>query len=178
MIAHALTGLRVLLVLPCVLGFTRPDLLAPAWLLACIVLAIVTDLLDGAAARLLGTASAAGQLFDHATDCLFVASALGAAAYAGLLTPMLPLLVVLAFAQYVLDSRLLYRDPALRGSFLGRWNGVGYFVPVIVLAVALLDWPAGLSEPLFDAAEVLAWALVITTLLSMADRAWAGRQAG
>jgi len=177
MIAHALTGLRVLLVLPCVLGFTRPDLLSPAWLLACIVLAIVTDLLDGAVARRLGTASAAGQRFDHATDCLFVASALGAAAYAGLLTPILPLLVVLAFGQYVLDSRLLYRDRALRGSLLGRWNGIGYFVPVIVLALARLDVVAGAAGMLLVAAELLAWLLVITTLLSMADRAWAGHRA-
>lgn len=174
MIAHGLTGLRLLLVAPTGLGFIRPDLLPPSGLLACILLAIVTDLLDGIVARRMGTASAAGQLFDHATDCIFVSCALGAAAYAGLLTPMLPVLVVLAFGQYVLDSRLLHRERALRGSFLGRWNGIGYFLPLILLAVALWGGPAGLAGTWFLAAEVLAWVLVITTLLSIADRAWAG----
>ena len=177
MIAHALTGLRLLLVAPTVLGFARPDLLPPAWLLACILLAIATDLLDGVAARRMGTASAMGQLFDHGTDCLFVTAALAAAAYAGLLTPILSVLVALAFGQYVLDSRFLHRDKALRGSFLGRWNGIGYFVPLVVLAVARLDPPA-IAETLFVAANGLAWLLVITTLVSSADRALAGRQAG
>lgn len=176
MIAHGLTGLRLLLAAPTALGFARPDLLPPICLLVCILLAIATDLLDGIVARRMGTASSAGQLFDHGTDCVFVASALAAAAYVGLLTPILPVLVVLAFGQYVFDSRFLHRHKALRGSFLGRWNGVGYFLPVIVLAVARLDGPARMAEMLFVAAGVLAWILVITTLLSMADRALAGRR--
>lgn len=178
MIAHGLTGLRLLLAAPTALGFARPDLLSPVWLLTCILLAIATDLLDGFVARRMGTASAAGQLFDHGTDCLYVTAALAAAAYAGLLTPILPALVLLAFAQYVLDSRVLHRKKALRGSFLGRWNGIGYFLPLILLAVALLDWPAGMAGTWFIVAQGLAWILVITTLLSIADRAWAGRQAG
>jgi len=178
MIAHALTGLRLLLVAPTALGFARPDLLPPTWLLACILLAIATDLLDGVVARRMGTASPMGQLFDHGTDCLFVTSALSAAAYVELLTPMLPVLVVLAFGQYVMDSRFLRRDKALRGSFLGRWNGIGYFVPVIVLAMARSNLPGGVAAALFDAAAVLAWILVITTLVSIADRALAGQRTG
>lgn len=175
MMAHALTGLRLLLVAPTAIGMARPDLLPPVWLLGCILLAITTDLLDGIVARRMGTASAAGQLFDHGTDCLFVTAVLAAAAYAGLLTPILPVLVALAFAQYVLDSHLLHRDKVLRGSFIGRWNGIGYFVPVLVLAVARLEPPA-IAEMLFHAATVLAWLLVITTLLSIADRILARRR--
>ncbi|MCC5885992.1 MAG: CDP-alcohol phosphatidyltransferase family protein [Gammaproteobacteria bacterium] len=178
MIAHALTGLRLLLVAPTVLGFARPDLLAPIWLLACILLAIATDLLDGVVARRLGTASAAGQLFDHGTDCLFVTAALAAAAYAGLLTPILPLLVALAFGQYVLDSHFLHREKTLKTSVIGRWNGIGYFVPLVVLAVARLELQAGLTDLLFAAAALLAWLLVITTVVSITDRALAGRRAG
>lgn len=177
MIAHALTGLRLLLVVPTVLGFARPDLLAPVWLLACILLAIATDLLDGVAARRMGTASASGQLFDHATDCLFVTAALAAAASVGLLTPILPLLVALAFGQYVLDSRFLHRDKVLRSSFIGRWNGIAYFVPLLMLAVARLELLAGMSAVLFSAAAGLAWILVVTSVISIADRALAGRRA-
>ncbi len=178
MIAHALTGLRLLLVAPTVMGFARPDLLAPVWLLACILLAIASDMLDGAVARRMGTASAAGQIFDHGTDCLFVTAALAAAAYAGLLTPILPMFVALAFGQYVLDSHFLHRGKMLKTSRIGRWNGIGYFVPLVVLAVARLELPGGWAEVLFGAAALLAWLLVITTVVSIVDRALAGRRAG
>ncbi|MCC5873383.1 MAG: CDP-alcohol phosphatidyltransferase family protein [Gammaproteobacteria bacterium] len=178
MIAHALTGLRLLLVVPTAIGFARPDLLPPAWLLGCILLAIASDMLDGVAARRMGTASPSGQLFDHGTDCLYVTAALAAAAYVGLLTPLLPLLVAVAFGQYVLDSHFLHRDKVLRSSFIGRWNGIAYFVPLVILAVARLEVPDTLAQTLFGAAAVLAWILVITTLVSIADRALAGRRTG
>jgi hypothetical protein len=79
---------------------------------------------------------------------------------------LLPVLVALAFAQYVVDSYWLHRAGQLRMSALGRWNGVLYFVPLGgALLVALgLDW---LAAP----TRWVAWALVLATLVSIADRA-------
>ncbi|HWK53308.1 MAG TPA: CDP-alcohol phosphatidyltransferase family protein [Hyphomicrobiales bacterium] len=172
MLAHCLTGLRLLLVLPVAYCFARPQAV-PAWLpLLVMAVAITTDLLDGRVARARGTASPAGQLFDHTTDCLFVSAALAGAAYAGFLTPLLPPLVVLAFAQYVLDSRFLHRQKQLRMSSIGRYNGIFYFVPPLLLAFAM---PA--SAAVGDFLRVLvpwcAWALVLSTLVSIIDRALA-----
>lgn len=173
MMAHGLTALRFVLAWPVALAFARPGLVAPWLLLTFIVAAIITDYFDGIVARTTGTASSAGQLFDHATDFLFVTAGLSGAAYAGLVTPLLPPLIVVAFCQYVLDSRFLYRDKQLRMSFLGRWNGLLYFVPLVVLALARLEFLAGFSEMLSAAAAWLGWLLVVSTMLSIADRAMA-----
>lgn len=179
MIAHGLTALRLLLAPPVALGFAFPGWLAPAWLLALLALAIATDMADGWVARRWGTASARGQVFDHATDCLFVTAALAGAAHAGLLTPWLPLFILLAFLQYSVDSFVLHRQRALRMSFLGRWNGIGYFLPLIILALAQLlpSWQPTLAALLEDAAAGLAWLLLASTVVSMVDRVLALRRA-
>jgi len=178
MIAHALTGTRLLAVIPAWWAFSRPDRVS-AWLLVALVtVAIVTDLCDGPAARAAGQASPGGMLFDHTTDCLFVTAGLIGAALAGLVPLLLPVLVVVAFAQYGLDSYFLHRQKQLRMSVLGRWNGVFYFAPLVQIAIARLDqWPAlaGLAAALVRPTATL---LVATTLLSIADRAVAPRRAG
>jgi hypothetical protein len=71
--------------------------------------------------------------------------------------------------QYVWDSKALSGAP-LRASVLGRWNGIGYYVVVgtVVIRQALeLTWPAQFVISLF------AWTLVMSTVLSMGDRAYA-----
>ena len=109
------------------------------------VLAVATDFADGALARRRGVTSRLGGLFDHATDALFVTLGLSALAARGELTPILPLLVALAFTQYALDSRVV-EGRALRASPLGRWNGIAYYVllgiPVVRDALGL-GWPSG-----------------------------------
>ena len=89
-----------------------------------------------------------------------------ALAVRGPVTPLLPLLVVIAFVQYVLDSRWLAGQP-LRASALGRWNGICYFVPagIVVTREAL-----GLTQPADRVVAFLAWLLVASTALSIADR--------
>lgn len=104
--AHLLTGLRLLAVAPAAWAFSRPDR-SSAWLLVVLVaIAIATDLLDGVVARRSGAASARGMLFDHTTDFLFVTGGLAGASVAGLVPTLLPVLIVVAFSQYVLDSYL------------------------------------------------------------------------
>jgi phosphatidylglycerophosphate synthase len=174
MLAHCLTALRLLLVVPTAWAFAVPQNF-PSWApLFFLLIAIATDIADGKVARAQGTASSGGQLFDHSTDCLFVSSALFGAAYAGLVTPLLPALVLFAFAQYVLDSRFLHRQKQLRMSAIGRRNGVLYFAPPLILAVAILV-PGFLSDVLRRSAYWFAWVLVLSTVVSIIDRALAPR---
>ena len=163
--AHALTALRLALVLPFALAMADPGAGAALVCGALLALAIASDLADGRIARARGTASPAGRAFDHATDCFFVTAGLAAAALRGALPLLLPVLVQVAFAQYVLDSYVLRRERVLRMSALGRLNGILYFVPLVLDALARAVWPG--FGPLASAS---AWLLVASTLLSIADR--------
>jgi phosphatidylglycerophosphate synthase len=169
--ANALTAVRLLLVLPMAAALARPDLLAPGVVALVLCVAIATDYLDGPIARRTGTASATGQLFDHSTDCLFVTGGLAGAAIAGAVTPILPVLVPFAFGQYVVDSYVWHRQRQLRASFLGRWNGILYFVPIGLVVAARLPFPADFASLLRLAAGVFGYVLVTSTIVSMIDRA-------
>lgn len=169
--ANALTALRLALVLPITAAMARPEWLAPAMLAVLLCVAIATDYLDGPIARKTGRASAAGQLFDHGTDCLFVTCGLAGAAMAGAVTPILPILIPFAFGQYVVDSYVWHGQRQLRASFLGRWNGVLYFVPLVLIASARLPFPTDFAWFLRVAANALGYVLAASTVVSMVDRA-------
>jgi phosphatidylglycerophosphate synthase len=169
--ANALTFLRLALVLPVSLAFARPDLLPAGVVGLMLTAAIASDYLDGPVARATGTVSARGQLFDHATDCLFVTAGLAGAAASGVVTPLLPILIPLAFTQYVVDSYVRHRQKRLRASRLGRWNGILYFAPLVVIGVARLNVPGLAASFLLPAASAFAYALVASTVASMLDRA-------
>ena len=173
--AHLLTGVRLGLAVPLAVAFARPDFLDAVLLAALLTVALASDYLDGVVARRQGTASAAGQLFDHGTDCLFVTAGLTGAALAGLVPPALPLLIAVAFGQYVFDSYLVHRQKRLRMSAIGRWNGIGYFVPLVVIAAARMEAVPGLTEPLLLVARLAAYMLLASTIVSIADRATAAR---
>ena len=88
---------------------------------------------------------------------------IAACAAQGWATLWLPLLVVAAFAQYSLDSKAL-AGAKLRANWLGRTNGIAYFVLVgVCIGFALLGLPQWL--PL-----LLSWLLSATTLISMFNR--------
>ncbi len=175
--ANLLTGLRLLLAVPATLAFAQPEFISAPLLLALMVLVIATDFLDGTVARRGGTASPRGQLFDHTTDFLFVTSGLAGAAIAGRVPAALPILIAVAFSQYVLDSYLLHREKRLRMSFLGRWNGIFYFVPLVLIAVSRFDFGAGVVEGLSTLIVGLSYLLLFTTVASIVDRAVAPRRA-
>ena len=130
--------------------------------------AVATDVADGRVARARGETSNLGGLLDHATDASFVALGLQALAMQGAVPAALPVLVVAAFVQYMLDSKSL-TGRALRASWLGRWNGILYFVPLGVVVTRDL---VGLGWPSDAVVHGLGLALVATTLVSMVDRAW------
>jgi CDP-diacylglycerol--glycerol-3-phosphate 3-phosphatidyltransferase len=175
MAANLLTGVRLLLVVPAALAFAGWPPLGSASPALLVGVAIATDYYDGVLARALGTASPGGRLFDHTTDFLFVTSSLGGAAAAGVVTWVLPPLIVVAFAQYVLDSYLLHREKQLRMSRLGRWNGILYFAPLVMIALPRLPVPPGIAGTLLGLARVTAWALALSTVASIMDRALATR---
>jgi len=162
--ANLLTLLRLLATAPAAFA-----VLEGAWptAAALFAFAVATDLLDGPLARRRGTVSPLGGLLDHASDAVFVIAVLAALAHRGCVPPLLPGLVTAAFAQYTLDSRALAGQP-LRTSTLGRMNGIGYYV-LAGIAIAGLLLP-----PLAEAASWIvnpgAWALITTTLASMAER--------
>lgn len=175
--AHLLTGLRLLLVVPAALAFAQTEFMAPGLLVTLMSVAIATDFFDGMVARRRTTASVRGQLFDHTTDFLFVTCGLAGAAFAGQVTAALPVLIVVAFSQYVLDSFFLRREKRLHMSSLGRWNGIFYFVPLVLIAVSRLDFVAGVAG-VFSALIIgLSYLLLLSTVASIIDRAIAPRRA-
>ena len=169
--ANLLTAIRLLLVIPVAMAIVDSSLLANWFLLVLIIVAIATDYFDGKVARALKTASARGMLFDHGTDFIFVTVALFALSTIGLSSILLPLLIIVAFSQYVFDSYYLFKQKQLRMSFLGRWNGIFYFVPTVLVASSRL--------PVFEQTQAVFnliivyfnYALAVSTLASIVDRA-------
>lgn len=162
-LANGLTALRLLAAPLCAWSAATGQ-----WrlALALFAFAVLTDFLDGAAARRFGQVTSSGGLFDHATDCTFVTATLAGMAVAGWAPWLLVVLIPSAFVQYTLDSGVL-AGRALRTNALGKGNGIGYFVlagTVIGREALGFEW---LPLLLIDA---LAWVLVATTLASMGER--------
>lgn len=171
MIANLLTSVRLVLAIPVAWACAEPEAFPSYLLLLFLAVAILTDYFDGKVARYMKTASASGMLFDHGTDFILVTSALFAASYTGLVIPWLPILIVFAFSQYVLDSYWLLRQKQLRMSMLGRWNGVLYFVPLVLIGILQLEFMSNWSEALRSTIMLLSIILLISTLASIVDRA-------
>ncbi len=139
------------------------------WLTASflLILAILSDLLDGPIARKKGQESAAGGLLDHSCDAILVAVLLFVLTKTHEIPLLLPVLVILSFLQYVFDSKAL-TGQRLRTSFLGRSNGICYFV-----LASLCIFTEALEINLPDYFIVnFAWILITSTLLSMSERLW------
>ncbi len=165
LMANALTALRLLLVVPFALFMGKGDWRSAGFALMAWTVALATDFLDGPIARRRGTVSAWSGTFDHTADFLFVTSGLFAGAVRGVFPWILPILIVAAFLQYVIDSYWIHLQSKLRGSKLGRYNGMLYFVPTAMETVIRLATPW--LQPVLT---ILVWALVISTLVSMGQR--------
>lgn len=161
--ANGLTALRAALAVPCAWLAVHGHWPGAALLLT---LAIASDLADGPLARRLGQTSPLGGLLDHTADAGFVICLLTGLWIAGFVPWLLPMLVAAAFAQYVIDSRAL-RGRHLRGNRLGRLNGIGYFV---VAALPVYAGTLGLAPASRSLVGLLAWALCVSTVISMLQR--------
>lgn len=136
-----------------------------AFLLFTIV--VTSDLLDGFVARRTDQASRFGTLVDHSADAFFVVSITGFGAFVGVLPTALPLLIATAFMQYVIDSHVL-TGASLRPSRTGRWNGIAYFVVTGCFIFVQNFEP---RSELTIALNVFGWVLVVTTIVSIVERA-------
>src|SRR3984957_1701107 len=163
--ANALTALRLLLVIPFAFFMTKGDVRSAVFGLVIWAVALLTDFLDGPIARRRGTVTAWSGTFDHTTDFLFVTSGLFAGALRGAFPWILPVLITAAFTQYVIDSYWIHRQAKLRGSKLGRYNGILYFVPICMEILIRLG--LRFLQPLLI---ILVWLLVLSTLVSMGQR--------
>ncbi len=168
--ANALTAVRLLLVLPFAYLMTKGDQRSALLALAAWVVAVITDLLDGPIARRRGTVTAWSGTFDHVSDFLFVTCGLFAGAVRGVFPWLLPVLITAAFAQYVIDSYWIHGRTKLRGSKLGRYNGILYFIPTFM--DILIRMGLQVLQPLLT---ILVWLLVLSTLVSMAQRVMLSR---
>ena len=170
-VPNYLTLIRFLLVAPICYAIIQQT-----WLVASIIfiVAIISDLLDGYAARTLDQKSALGGLFDHATDAIFVCAGLSCVAMDGQVNQWLPPLVILSFIQYVLDSKAL-SGKKLISSAIGRGNGIAYFVLLgCAIGSKTLDFDSDVFSLII---RVTSWILCFSTIISMFDRAialWRG----
>ncbi len=160
---NLLSGLRLILSLPSA-WFTWQENWPVAG--ALFVTAVVTDMIDGRLARRFNQVTLLGGVLDHGSDAIYVTATLAGLAALGIVPALLPLLIIVAFSQYVLDSRTLAGRP-LRASLLGRYNGIAYFV--------LAGFPVGQEALQFHLLPTgwfmwFGWALVLTTVISIIDR--------
>ena len=154
--------------------FSLVAVLDANWRLAGMIFAgaVASDFLDGIIARWRNTVSNLGGVLDHTADAVFVAVTLWGIAYlevgtgTDVVPGILPWFIVLAFLQYVFDSKALSGQP-LRASWLGRVNGIAYYVvagTVIGRNALGLEWLP--DEAIYWAAL----AVLVSTLFSMFDR--------
>ena len=160
---NLLSLIRLGLAIPCVWGIFNDR---PILVLGVFLVAVLSDLCDGALARHWHAVSDTGTLLDHGADAVFVCCSSAAYAYMGFMSPLLAPLIAFAFLQYVLDSRA-HRASGLRASRLGRWNGIGYFIIVgIAVGAQLLSFPANIVAIV----GIGSWLLTVTTIVSMITR--------
>jgi len=122
----ALSLTRILLT-PVFLGLLRAasPLALPLYLAAC-----ATDLLDGRAARLLGSSSAEGAALDASADFLLIAAGFTHFMLSGLASPLLLGLMTLSLIQYIHTISLPVRDT------LGKHMGTLLFALLGALILA------------------------------------------
>ena len=160
---------RACLALPCAIFVFNEQ-----WIAAAIVftLAVISDLIDGYLARKLSVTSRRGSILDHSSDAFFVVCCFFALAWMGYITWWLPVLVAAAFLQYTMDSRI-FTGGWLIGNWLGRYNGIFYFLlcgyPIYQQALEIRIF----SDRLI---ELFGWLLLLSTLASMIHRGWLQRR--
>ena len=167
--ANALTALRLLLAPLLVLSICA-DAPVAATLVFC--LAVATDFADGYVARRFGEATSLGRLIDHSVDATFVTVGTAALAGQGTLPAALPAAIAISFLQYALGSNPR-AGQGPRPSRLGKWNGIAYYV---IVAVPIVRDSVGLGWPGPSLVTLAGWLLVVTSVVSIANRWFGSRE--
>jgi CDP-diacylglycerol--glycerol-3-phosphate 3-phosphatidyltransferase len=141
-LANALSASRLVFAAAWIALFTA-SAEGRAGYIALALAASVTDFIDGRIARRLSTVGAYGRWLDGVADVVFVLAALWCEAAAAAIPIYIPMLIMLSFGQYAVDSLLLsasHRGPI--PSRLGHWGGILNYTLVVVLAFAPPpSWP-------------------------------------
>jgi CDP-diacylglycerol---glycerol-3-phosphate 3-phosphatidyltransferase len=150
-IPNALSGSRILL------GLAFP-FLSPDWRLGVVIVAALTDALDGLMARWLNVESDTGRLLDPVADKVFVLALVGTLLAEGVLHPVWALglalrdVVVLVGLVYTIVRRQWTVGRKMRPSWLGKCTTAVQFAVLLVLVA----W-----------GRAPVWLLVATTALSV-----------
>jgi phosphatidylglycerophosphate synthase len=129
------------------------------------IVGAISDFVDGRVARWMHRADGFGRWLDGFADIAFVATALSCEAAAGAIPFYVPMLIVISFGQYTIDSVMISRSSTPVRSRLGHWSGVLNFSLVITLALAPPpQWPGVLIR---EASPLLA----IFYVAAIAERA-------
>jgi phosphatidylglycerophosphate synthase len=149
------TGITVLR-LPCAIWFFFAYRPLQTWTLGLLMVAIVTDLLDGYLARRMKVASSCGAYWDVTADFLFVLAAFAAFVRHGFYPFWILLLMGAMFVQFLLTSRQgrpVY-DP------VGKYYGTFLFISIGITLV----FPSGIVF------RVILVSLLGLTLVSLGSR--------
>lgn len=131
------------------------------------IVAAASDFIDGRIARRLGIASGSGRWLDAVADVTFVLAAILCAASAGDIPFYIPILIVISFSQYVIDSIAIGRGAAGPiKSRLGHWGGIINYALVIALAFA--PPPARAGAIVRDLAPLIA----LFYVAAISERGW------
>ena len=126
-----------------------------------------SDFIDGRIARRLGVASGSGRWLDGIADVTFVLAALFCEANAGAIPFYIPILIMLSFSQYALDSFVIgARASGPLKSRLGHWGGIINYALVITLAIAP---PPALPGAIARGAAPM---LALFYVAAISERAW------
>ncbi len=96
----------------------------------------ISDFVDGRVAQRMGRADEFGRWLDGLADIAFVATAPSCEAGAGAIPFYVPMLIVVSFGQYAIDSVMISHSSTPVKSRLRHWGGVLNFSLVIILAFA------------------------------------------
>jgi len=139
--ANVLTGVRLAVTVPflaaCAAALSGASLEIRILPLLLFTVAALTDFFDGWVARHKRAASGHGQLFDHATDAVFIGSSLVFFAAAGRVSWWVPVAVAASVAAY---GRALWRDALAAAAVRLARSAVGHAAGVVnYMLVGLLS---------------------------------------
>lgn len=135
-------------------------------LLVITLAAIASDFFDGRLARRLKVESVAGRWLDAIADVAFVLTAMVSEVVAERLPAYIPVLVMLLFAQYAVDSAWRSGHPI--ASRIGHWCGIVNYVVVLMLSSGV----GTVSALVVRLSPILAAFYTI----AMAERVWLYRE--
>jgi len=170
--ANLVTGSRLVLALPAGWLASRSD--AFAWLVAVVILAGLSDLLDGWVARRYDRPTRFGAAFDPVADGFFFGAVAAGLAVGGAYPAWLALVVVARYLVPVLVGGAMvwaHRLPALRHTFFGQLSTA--LIAVLLGGVALLRGLGVTTGTLLVVAEVV---VPLSTLLAWLELALTARR--